>query len=492
VSATSAAKAGDAVRPRDSLKPWRVIWRLVCANPWLFALDLALQLPRQTVFLVTGLVVKGYFEQVAGDAAGGAATIWALVALLLGTYAARVAVVLGAVATHETYVQRGNALLRRNAFAHLLDRPGALPPAHPPGETVSRLIGDVQAVSGFQGRLLRTAGDAVMALSAVAVLARVDARATVVVALPVLLVAAAGNVVGVRIRRYQRTSRAAAGRISAFLADMFGSVQAVQVAAAEERVGRRFRALNAARRRAALKGQLFGEVLGVATDGIAAAGTGAVLVLVAGQMRSGAFTVGELALFAYYLPPMAVFTSSIGRLLAGYQQAAVSVDRLAGLLDGDPPDPATALLRRDLDSPVRRPRAANTPLGAHPTPLERLEVTGLTYRHPHSGRGIAGVNLMLPRGSFVVITGRTGSGKTTLLRTLLGLLPKDAGEIRWNGEVITDPAAFFVPPRAAYAPQAPHLFRETLRDNILLGLPDEPVGLHNAIRAAARRTRRDL
>ena len=44
-----------------------------------------------------------------------------------------------------------------------------------------------------------------------------------------------------------------------------------------------------------------------------------------------------------------------------------------------------------------------------------------------------------------MITGRIGSGKTTLLRALLGLLPADAGEIRWNGEPVEDPASFFVP-----------------------------------------------
>jgi ATP-binding cassette subfamily B protein len=98
--------------------------------------------------------------------------------------------------------------------------------------------------------------------------------------------------------------------------------------------------------------------------------------------------------------------------------------------------------------------------------------------------GIERIDLALERGTFTVVTGRIGSGKTTLLRTLLGLLPKDGGQILWNGEVLADPATFLVPPRVAYVPQVPRLFSETLHDNILLGLPAGSVDLAGALRLA--------
>ena len=47
------------------------------------------------------------------------------------------------------------------------------------------------------------------------------------------------------------------------------------------------------------------------------------------------------------------------------------------------------------------------------------------------------------------MTGRIGSGKTTLLRALLGLVPLEAGEIRWTGETVAAPAEFMTPPRCA-------------------------------------------
>jgi ATP-binding cassette, subfamily B, bacterial len=63
---------------------------------------------------------------------------------------------------------------------------------------------------------------------------------------------------------------------------------------------------------------------------------------------------------------------------------------------------------------------------------------------------------------------------------LLGLLPLEAGEICWNGELVTHPGDFFVPPRCAYTAQVPRLFSNTLRNNILLGLDSPPEEIEHA------------
>ena len=66
----------------------------------------------------------------------------------------------------------------------------------------------------------------------------------------------------------------------------------------------------------------------------------------------------------------------------------------------------------------------------------------------------------------------------------MGHLPRDTGNVYWNGKPIVDAASFLVPPRCAYTPQVPRLFSDALRDNILMGLPEDNVNLPAAIWAA--------
>lgn len=51
-------------------------------------------------------------------------------------------------------------------------------------------------------------------------------------------------------------------------------------------------------------------------------------------------------------------------------------------------------------------------------------------------RLFAGLGFKLEAGELLYLQGKNGAGKTSLLRMLIGLLPPEAGEIRWCGEAI--------------------------------------------------------
>ena len=65
-----------------------------------------------------------------------------------------------------------------------------------------------------------------------------------------------------------------------------------------------------------------------------------------------------------------------------------------------------------------------------------LEMRNLTHVFPDGTVGIAGVNLKICEGEFVIIAGTNGSGKTVLTRHLNGLLTPTKGQVLIDGEAI--------------------------------------------------------
>ena len=269
--------------------------------------------------------------------------------------------------------------------------------------------------------------------------------------------------------------RETTGRVAGTIGEFVGAVQAIQVAGAEERAVEHFDALGEDRRHAFLAETRFAMILQSVSPVALTFGTGLVLLSGAHLMRAGSFTVGDFALFTIYVSgfPVSMFPGWFGELLVDFKRARVSLDRMFGLL---PEGAQGALFERGNVSAAESDDASPAAPHAERGELARLELVGVTYRHPGGSVGIEGVNLTLERGSFTVVTGRIGSGKTTLIETLLGLVPAASGEVRWNGETVADPRTFLVPPRCAYTPQVPRLFSDTLRDNIMMGLPDDGGG----------------
>jgi osmoprotectant transport system ATP-binding protein len=72
--------------------------------------------------------------------------------------------------------------------------------------------------------------------------------------------------------------------------------------------------------------------------------------------------------------------------------------------------------------------------GAHGAPVRTpvLELRGAVRRF-RGGAGVGPVDLAVARGETVALIGESGSGKSTLLRLVLGLVPPDAGEVRFAG-----------------------------------------------------------
>lgn len=98
-----------------------------------------------------------------------------------------------------------------------------------------------------------------------------------------------------------------------------------------------------------------------------------------------------------------------------------------------------------------------------------LEARELSVGH---GRRVvaAGLSFALEAGEVLCLLGPNGGGKTTLLRTLLGLIPPLAGEVRLGGAPLTALPRREVAHRLAYVPQAaPGGFAYAAREVVAMG-----------------------
>ncbi len=69
-----------------------------------------------------------------------------------------------------------------------------------------------------------------------------------------------------------------------------------------------------------------------------------------------------------------------------------------------------------------------------------IEASGLTRIYKRGGQRVVGlraVDLTIPSGEFLAITGPSGSGKSTLLHLLGGLDRPDDGEVRLEGRSLS-------------------------------------------------------
>jgi branched-chain amino acid transport system ATP-binding protein len=109
------------------------------------------------------------------------------------------------------------------------------------------------------------------------------------------------------------------------------------------------------------------------------------------------------------------------------------------------------------------------PAPAGATPERLLEVFQI---HTYYGDSyvLQGVSLTLAKGRIAAILGRNGMGKTTLIRSIAGLTPPRAGEIRYRGLALAGKPPYAIAQAGiAIVPQGRRIFPSlSVRENLLL------------------------
>ena len=107
-------------------------------------------------------------------------------------------------------------------------------------------------------------------------------------------------------------------------------------------------------------------------------------------------------------------------------------------------------------------------------PMLQVENLHAWYDRSHI---IQGISLTVGRGEIVTLMGRNGAGKTTTLKTILGLLSRHRGRVRYDGaEILDAPAHRRYHLGLAYVPEERRIVPGlTVRENLRLGLIASPL-----------------
>ena len=215
-------------------------WRYLTSLSWTFKWTLALDFLGMVVVIViieqtVALTLREIIDNLTGDARTSL-SVWTLLAVLIGLAAARVSVRIGTMTLQFANQFMIGALLRRNVLSSLMHMSGGHGLPASPGEAVTRFRGDASSVGQFLIVPKYVAANLVFAAIAVVIMMRISPFITLAGFLPLVVIATVVNVARNRIERARRQSREAAGNVTGFLGEMFGSAEAIKVAGAERRV----------------------------------------------------------------------------------------------------------------------------------------------------------------------------------------------------------------------------------------------------------------
>jgi ATP-binding cassette, subfamily B, bacterial len=442
---------------------FRVAWEMIRYRPGRFAFSFMMWTLIHSSPLAFGLLIGATFDRLS-EGTDPSTSPWPVVAVFAALAVGRNGFIwVSDVVWIRHFIEQG-LQLRRNLLRWLLEAPGSRVVPKSPGEAVSTFRDDVDDLLEYLENWVDLGGLLVFGVGSVIVMARIDPRLTMLVLIPVVASGFLTQAFGPVIRRRRRVMRRATEAVTGFIGETFGAVQAVTLRRAEAPVMAEFRRLNAVRREAALADTVLTELLRSINRNMATVGVAIVLLVAGDDVASGVISVGDLTIFLVYLPRLTDYMAFVGDIIVQHRRTGVAVERVRALAV-DAPD--TVLLDRTR-VPLEAADVIEPSDVAGAEPFRSLQVTDLSYTFPDGAVALQDVSFEIAAGSFTVVTGVVGSGKSMLVRALLGLVPA-SGEIRWNDELVEDPAAFFVPPRSAYTGQVPRLFSDTLEDNIALG-----------------------
>ncbi len=347
--------------------------------------------------------------------------------------------------------------IRREAFRKIEILPLKYHDSHPGGETVSRIISDVdQFADGLLMGFTQLFTGVITILGTLGFMLSINPWITLVVVVITPVSLFVSKFIASRTYKMFLEQSKTRAEQTALIDEMIGGQKIVQMFSMGKKVEGQFDEINNRLEKCSLKAIFFSSITNPATRFVNSlvyafvALTGALAVLNMG----GVFTVGMLSAFLSYANQYTKPFNEISGVITELQNAIACAERIFELIEEEPelPDKSDAAVLTD--------------------PSGRIDLEHVYFSYTADKRLIEDFNLHVKPGQRVAIVGPTGCGKTTLINLLMRFYDTNSGKICVDGIEIKDMTRHSLRSNYGMVLQETWLKSGTVRENITMAKPD--------------------
>lgn len=350
--------------------------------------------------------------------------------------------------------------LRSDAFDKIQTLPLSYLDTHPTGETVSRVISDVdQFTDGLLMGFTQFFTGVLTIVGTIVFMLTINPAITAVVVVVTPLSLFVASFIAKKTYSLFRLQSETRAEQTAFTDEMIAGHKAVLAFGQEDEAQKTFDEVNARLQKTSLKALFFSSLTNPSTrfvnslvyTGVAFAG--AMLCISGG---AAAITVGELSCFLTYANQYTKPFNEISGVITELQNALACAGRLFELIDtpSESPDPAVGEFK-----------------GGAATE-GNITLRDVCFSYDKQKKLIENFNLTLQKGQRAAIVGPTGCGKTTVINLLMRFYDPDSGTISIDGYNTAELPRSAVRASFGMVLQETWLRAGTIRENICFGKPD--------------------
>lgn len=325
---------------------------------------------------------------------------------------------------------------------------------HPSGDTVSRMIADVDTFSdGLLMGFTQLFTGVITILSTLGIMLYLNWKIAIAVFVLTPLSFFVAKFIASRTNRFFKEQAIARGEQTALTNELVEGQSVVKAFGHEDESLKDFDEVNEKLGKAAMNATFFSSLTNPSTRLINNIVYAVVTLISALYAVSGHISVGQLSVFLSYASQYAKPFNEISGVITELQNAFTCAGRVFELLDESDEIPES-----------RDPKS--------PEPKGNVEIKNVSFSYVPSRPLIENLSLSVKSGQRIAIVGPTGCGKTTLINLLMRFYDVNQGSIEVDGVDIRDMTRKDLRTRYGMVLQDTWLSSGTVRDNIAFGKPD--------------------